>query len=177
MPERSYPFVNGLTTDAEFSRMFAPLFGASILDGLAVTADASGLNVKLAPGAGFVRGHFYGSTEQQTLTIAGGDSAPRIDTIILRLEYGSVNAIHAVVKKGTPASSPVRPTLVQTTDGIYELALADITVAAGAVTIPASAVLDRRVWLAQSLQQSAHIFSGTAPANPAVGDLWFEPIA
>lgn len=148
MTERSYPFDGDDTTDVEFSTMFRQVFPASVVDGLQVTADSSGLNVKVGTGMGYVRGHTYQSDAIEQLTIDAGGAQPRIDVVILRLEYGSVNDIHLEVKKGTPAASPAAPTLEQTDDDVYEFALANVLVPASAVTIAAGNVTDRRImWL------------------------------
>ncbi|KAK2701927.1 hypothetical protein QYM36_019428 [Artemia franciscana] len=137
--------------------MFSKVFPSSVLDDLEVTGDSSGLNVKVAAGAGYVRGHYYASTAIETLTIDAGDGNPRIDTVVLRLEYGSVNDIHLVVVKGTPAASPVAPSLTQTETGVYEFPLANVAVAAGAVTISAGNVTDRRLMFAAAFQAAVGI--------------------
>lgn len=154
MAERSYPFVDGATTDAEFSAMFAVLQGSGVVEasGLAVSAASTGLNVKVAKGSAFVRGHFYSNTTIKTLAIDPGDSNPRIDAVVLRLAYGSTNAITAVVVKGTPAVSPVAPTLEATTDGTFDLLLALVAVPASAATISASNVTDARTFAAKRVE-------------------------
>ncbi|WP_425836931.1 hypothetical protein [Microbacterium sp. PA5] len=146
MTQRSYPFVNGSTTDAEFSAMFKQVFPSAVISGLTVSADSSGLNVKVAAGTAYVRGHFYSSNAQETLAVDAGSAQARIDTVVLRLEYGSVNDVRLVVKKGTPAASPAAPTLTQTDSGIYEFPLANIAVAASAVTIAPGNLTDRRTY-------------------------------
>jgi len=152
MTERSYPFVDGATTDAEFSAMFRQIFPASVIDGLAVSGDSSGLNVKLAAGSGYVRGHYYKNTADDSLTIDAGGSDPRIDTVVLRLEYGTANSVTVQVKKGTAAASPSQPALTQTDTGVFEFPLADVNVKANAVTIAAADVTDRRVMYADALK-------------------------
>lgn len=167
MTERSYPFVDGATTDAEFSAMFRTVFPASVLSGLVVSGDSSGLNVKVSAGAGYVRGHYYSSDAQVTLAIDGGDASPRIDTVVLRLEYGSVNNVHLVVKKGTPAATPVAPTLTQTDSGVYEFPLADVAVAASAVTISAANVTSRRVLYQDAFKEFLQIAWAAITGKPS----------
>lgn len=142
--QRSYPFVGGTTTDVEFSNMFKSVFPASVISGLAVSADSSGLNVKVASGSAYVRGHYFTSSATETLAIAPGESQARIDRIVARMDYGSTQSIVLAVKKGTPGAGA--PALAQHATNVpYEFLIADVAVAANAVTIPASAVTDRRV--------------------------------
>lgn len=154
MAERSYPFVDGLTTDAEFSAMFDVLQGSGVVEptGLLVTAASTGLNVKVAKGSAFVRGHFYTSTAQKTLAIDPGDASPRIDAVVARLEYGTVKSITTAVIKGTPAASPVAPSLEATTDSKYDLLLGLVTVPANAATISASNVNDARSFASKRVE-------------------------
>lgn len=172
MAERSYPFVDGETTDVEFSEMFRDIVPSSVYSGLQVTGDSSGLNVKVAAGAGAVRGHRYKNTSQVTLAIVAGEGQPRIDTIVLRLEYGAVNDIHLAVKKGTAAASPAAPTLTQTDSGVYEFPLANVAVAAGAVTIAAGNVSDRRAFFRDALRRSVGIVVQSTQPTYEAGLLW-----
>lgn len=154
MAERSYPFVDGLTTDAEFSAMFDVLQGSGVVEatGLLVTAASTGLNVRVAKGSAFVRGHFYSNTASKTLSIDPGDASPRIDAVVARLEYGTVKSISAQVIKGTPAANPVAPTLEATTDNKYDLLLGYVNVPANAATITASNVTDARLFASKRVE-------------------------
>lgn len=152
MAERSYPFVDGATTDAEFSTMFDQIIGSGVRYGsagedLTVTADSSGLNVKVQPGVGFVRGTFYKNDAIKTLTIAAGNSNPRIDAIVLRLAYGTTNSITLAVIQGTPAVNPAAPTIASSDTGTTEFLLAHINVPASAATINSGNVVDKRIML------------------------------
>lgn len=152
MAERSYPFVDGATTDAEFSTMFDQIIGSGVRYGsagedLTVTADSSGLNVKVQPGIGFVRGTFYQNDAVKTLTIAAGNSNPRIDAVVLRLAYGTTNSITVAVIQGTPGVSPAAPTIASSETGTTEFLLAHINVPASAATITSGNVVDKRVFI------------------------------
>ncbi|WP_133163819.1 hypothetical protein [Cryobacterium zongtaii] len=109
-------------------------------------ANSSGLKVMVPGGSAFVRGHQYNNTELLTLPILGGGSQPRIDSVILHLEYGSVNRISMQIKQGTPGSTPQPAALIQTDTGVYELLLATVFVSANAATINAANVTDERVY-------------------------------
>lgn len=164
MTERSYPFVDGPTTDAEFSAMFRRIFPSSVdgfygSDALAATADMSGLRVKLQPGTGFVRGHLYRNSEQLSLPVTPNTTGQaRVDTLILRLEYGSVKRILARIKPG--AAGLGAPALEQTETGVFEMPLWDIGVAAGAATIGPQNLTDRRKWWGLELMRSMGFTSG-----------------
>jgi len=148
MAELSWPFENQDTTETEYSELFKRLqndgvAGDPTTNLLRVTGDSTGMNVKLAAGFAFVRGHLYHNTAQLTLTITAAASQPRIDLVVLELDPTG-NAIVAKVIPGTPATTPVPPTLTQTNDAIYELEIARVSVGANVTTISAGNVTDTR---------------------------------
>lgn len=78
-----------------------------------------------------------------TLAIAENTSEnPRIDRVVARLNEAS-RTVEFAVKQGTPAGSPVAPALTRT-EGVYELGLADITLANGYSTITSGIIADQR---------------------------------
>lgn len=177
MAERSYPFVDGATSDAEFSAMFRHLFPSSVLGfpgktALAVVATSAGMQVTVRGGEAFVRGHRYLSDADQVLPIAPADSSSRVDTVILRMEYGAVQSITCEVKQGIPGAGA--PSLEQTDTAVYEMPLANIAVAGGAVTIAPAAVTDRRVWWGIELMRSFGIAIGPAHPDPGSAFLSFK---
>jgi hypothetical protein len=91
-----------------------------------------------------VRGHYYDSTAEETLTIAAADlSNPRIDRVVLRLDP-TANSIILAVITGTPAPSPSAPALTQTTGAVYELPIALVAVGTAVATIAPANVTDER---------------------------------
>jgi hypothetical protein len=146
MAQSSYPFDGLNTTETDYSYLFRELQDTGVVGTgteLLVTADASGLNVKVAAGQAIVRGHMYRSSAIETLTIPGGGSQPRIDRIVLRLDP-TANSITLAIVPGQGAASPTPPALTQSDTGIYELLLADVAVPANAVTIQSTGVTDQR---------------------------------
>jgi hypothetical protein len=148
MAQTSWPFESIDTSETQFS-MWASNIGQGVINDkgfeLEPFADSSGMNVKVKTGQALVRGHYYDSTAQETLTIATADPTnPRIDRVVLRLDP-SVNSVVLAVITGTPAGSPSAPALTQTVGAIYELPLALVAVAAAAATIGPGAVTDQRV--------------------------------
>lgn len=100
-------------------------------------------NVEVEIGAALVNGRLYENTAALTLAIGANASGnPRIDTVVLRVDY-TAQTIRAAVLQGTPAGSPVRPTLTQTAV-IYEMPLADVAVANGFTVINQVDVTNRQ---------------------------------
>lgn len=148
MAQSSYPFENVDTTETQFSQMFrtlnAGVNGTPSGTELKVTAG-TGLQVAVAAGQAMVRGHYYISTASENLTIGTANgSNPRIDSIVLRLDP-TVNSVILAVVAGTPASSPVAPTLTQTDAGVYEYQLATVLIPTSATSV--STITDTRSFM------------------------------
>ena len=118
----------------------------SSYDDLKVSAY-NGMSIAVGYGRAWINGHWYLNDAQYTgLTI---DTAPagnnsRIDRVVLRLDTSTaVRSIELDVLKGTAAASPVAPALTRS-GNVYEIAIADITVRAGAISITNSDIKDKR---------------------------------
>lgn len=111
-------------------------------DGLQVVAD-SAMNVLVKDGFGYINGYAFKNPTDYTLTVPTADGAlPRIDRVVLRWDLAS-RMMYLAILEGTPSASPTAQALTRTADR-YELALADISVAAGTTTITQSMITDRR---------------------------------
>lgn len=100
-------------------------------------------NVEVQIGAALVAGYLYENTAALTLAVGANASGnPRIDTLVLRADFVG-QTIRAAIKQGTPAGSPVRPTLQQDTL-IWEIPLADIAVANGFSTLAQTTITNRQ---------------------------------
>lgn len=135
MAQSSFPFEGIDTTETQFSQ-WARHFNSGVNDvptGTALEVSAgTGLAVDVAAGQAMVRGHYYINTAVEALALTVADATnDRIDLVVLRLDPVS-NSIVLAVKTGTPAGSPVAPSLVQTDGGIFEQALAEVLVPATA---------------------------------------------
>lgn len=170
MAQTSWPFENIDTSETQFSqwaRNIGEGVKSSTLNELEVTADSSGMNVKVASGQAMIRGHYYQSTAQETLTITTADgSNPRIDNVVLELDP-TANSILLKVVAGTPAGSPTAPTLTQTDGGIYQLKLAEVYVDTGATAIDSGDVTDTRAFMLSSAELQAEL-ALKADLTPAV---------
>lgn len=146
MAEFSAPFDGSpIATQSQWSRM-ARRWG---IDGvhaedpgssaLKVTGNGTG-NVSLAVGEAFVNGFYYKNDATKTISItANAGSVARIDMVVLRASMTAKKVTAVYVTGGT---SP--PTLAADEDGIYEIPLAQCTVAAGSSVVTAVNVADRR---------------------------------
>lgn len=145
---------------------------------LAVTAQTvPNLTVNVAGGWAVIVGNFttnmgaYTSYNDATtiLTISTpSPTLPRIDLIVITINdsfySGASNSVNFQVIAGTPAASPVVPTVPTNS-----LALAQIAVAAAATTIVTGNITDRRV-RALSPAQTAFINARTASYTPVLSD-------
>ncbi|MBE6720854.1 hypothetical protein [Clostridium sp. KNHs216] len=132
---------------SDFAGYFAKLVSSGIFyanaDNLRVT-PGGGLSVNVLAGSAWINGYAYENTETLNLTIAAADGVnPRIDRVVVHWDAVE-RQISAAVLTGTAAVSPTAPSLTRS-DNIYELALADIAVAAGAVSLAAGDITDRRL--------------------------------
>jgi hypothetical protein len=99
--------------------------------------------VELKIGAAVVRGVVYQNDATLAFTVQPNASGnPRIDTLVLRLDY-IAQTIRAAIKQGTPAATPAPPALLQTVGTEWEIPIADITVANGFSTISDSNITGR----------------------------------
>jgi hypothetical protein len=113
--------------------------------GMLCFGDSSGMQVKVNTGECYMRGHFGSVTSQKVLPIGSNSSGnPRVDIAVIRCHFADNNIVVDIVQ-GTPAASPVAPTVTQNTT-MWETKLADIAVANGAATITAANVTDQRVY-------------------------------
>lgn len=135
-----------------------PFFSNGVFNGqMQVTANDD-MTVTVAAGYGYINGkhrHFLSATTLDLETASG--TLDRIDAVILRRD-DTQRMIYLTIEKGGNASSPVAPDV--TRDGaIYDLKLAEIYIAAGAVEITQSEITDTRMnsdvcgWVAATVDQ------------------------
>ena len=103
----------------------------------------SDLTVTVKAGYGFINAKYVNNSSDYDLTLDAADTSnPRIDRIVLRLSTTNRN-ITLNILKGTPAAEPEAPSLTRSST-VYELALANIAVAANATAITTADITDRR---------------------------------
>lgn len=151
MTQTFAPFSSGAgatMTDAFWQLLAKTLISDGVLlsrlNGLAVTANSSGMQVFAASGQAWVSGVFYQNDAAVTLAIAVSDpSNPRLDRVVLHLDQ-TAKTVALLVLTGTPSGSPVEPALTQS-GTIWEIPLARVLVGATVATIAAGNVTDERL--------------------------------
>lgn len=150
MAEKS-SFFNSVNHDrvyqaADFADFFSPLvtngfFPADL--NLKVIADRGNMNITVKSGRAWINGYMYRNTSDLILTHDVADGVlHRIDRVVVRLSFADRN-ITTVIKKGTPGSNPLPPTVQRDAD-IYELGIATVSIKAGATSITQNDVIDTR---------------------------------
>lgn len=135
---------------AEEASFFAKYFSQFISNGvfpnpstnMQVLAD-TGMQIKISAGVCYVNGYMGWVENQETKTIEQSDTQPRIDRVVMRLDFDNRN-IECYVKKGTAAGNPVAPELQRDYD-IYEIGLADVLVGGNVVEIKQENITDLRL--------------------------------
>lgn len=135
---------------AEEASFFAKYFSQFISNGvfpnpstnMQVLAD-SGMQVKVSAGVCYINGYMGWVENQETKTIEQSDTQPRIDRVVMRLDFDE-RTIDWFIKKGTASGNPVAPTLQRDYD-MYEIGIADILVGGNVVEINQENITDLRL--------------------------------
>ena len=122
-------------------------------DGMFAATAIGGRQVQIAPGLAWInnatfKGKSVVVTEPITIDVDLADAnSARIDRIVLRFD-AAANASVIDIKKGTAGAQPQAPAISRT-ESLYELALCDVSIAAGSVTVEqahlTSKILDESV--------------------------------
>lgn len=144
----TYGFFNSVNGDRKYnadqmSEYFRGIVSQGVFQhldsGMAVSAG-TGLSVSVAAGRAIIQDRWIQNSAALNLTIsAASETYGRKDAVVIRLDKSS-RAISITVKTGTPAASPVAPSMTRNAT-TYEMALAYVNVAAGASSVT---VTDKR---------------------------------
>jgi len=148
MAEASWPaddYNDGEVTEAEYEKLVSPTEASGVAGDVAqnpvVYADGTGRQIKLRSfRSANIRGFHWDSGETETIfAIAANAGAVRYDLIVLRLDRATWHVRLAIVQ-GT-SGNPV-PTVTQDTGttGVYEVAVAVVTVATGTASLASGTV-------------------------------------
>lgn len=145
----SYGFFNSMNGDRTYNaEQMAYMIDALVKDGVMQnygnffsTQPGSGMSVVVQPGMAWFDSTWTRNDGQISLTISKSDiSYTRYDAVVLEVNHSSsVRANSIKIVKGTAASSPKKPTLVNT-DDVKQHPLAYIKVAPNVTTISSSAI-------------------------------------
>ncbi|WP_069766062.1 hypothetical protein [Streptomyces sp. LUP47B] len=113
-------------------------------------AGSGTTTVSVQPGMAFVNGFYYHLDAVKNLNVpANAGGTARVDLVVLRADQAA-NAVNAFYKTG--GATP--PPLTQAEDGVWEIPLAQCTVAAASTTVTAANVADRRYLTGRSVLPS-----------------------
>ncbi len=132
---------------SDFAAYFGKLVSNGIFYALATNLQVTvslGMKVAVLPGSAWINGYAYENTDLLELELATANGVnPRIDRVVIR--WNAVNReIRLRILTGVASASPVAPDLMRNND-VYELSIADITVAKGVVSITAGNIIDTRL--------------------------------
>ena len=168
MAEQSFPFENIDTTEAQFSE-WATNFQETGLQGspdgteLTITVTGSDLNLTVAAGQAFIRGHYYINTSDLVLAVTSAGTNTRIDIVVVELDPEANTIVTKIVSGEAVAADPVAPTLTQSATGIYQLPISTLTIPASTVVITSGMLADTRTFMGNRIGIWT---TATRPANP-----------
>ena len=149
----TYGFFDALNEDRtydslDFGKMFDGVINDGVLAGVSgqmkVTAG-SGMRVSVAPGKVWYNRRWAINDSSVTLSIdAAHATLTRIDTVVISVD-DSARLFKFEVVKGTPAASPVAPTLTDSST-YHQHALANVWVNGGASAIYNGNIIDKRTF-------------------------------
>lgn len=149
--EKYFPF-RSVSGDRKYSAEDWAEYFAQFLSNGVYYSDADklkvveyeGMKVKVQKGSGLISGRMYALKTDKILTLDTADGVlNRIDRIVLRCDYAK-RLMSAEVLKGSYSEAPTAPELTRDAD-VYELALADVYIAAGAIAITTVNITDQRL--------------------------------
>lgn len=150
MPMTTYPL-----NDVEYNAEAAELFHCTRTSGIfaeghfSISATGYDNVLEIGKGIAWIKNtEFSGKVvaQKEPVSVDAGisdSSLPRIDAVAIRFDANS-NSTNIVVKKGTPSSSPVPPS-VEREEYAYELHLFHIRRRAGATSISSADISDLRL--------------------------------
>jgi hypothetical protein len=168
MAEQSFPFENIDTTESQFSE-WATNFQETGVQGsptgteLGITVTGSDLNLTVASGQAFIRGHYYINTDDLVLAVTSAGTDTRIDIVVVELDPEANTIVTKIVSGEAVSADPVAPTLTQSATGIYQLPIATLTIPTSTVVITAGMLVDTRTFMGNRVGIWT---TATRPANP-----------
>jgi hypothetical protein len=150
-------YFNSPYSAVEFAKLFQLLLNSESSNGYVFGGVDNSLNVQAAgvpnmtvivkSGKMLINGQVYINDADATVTIATADpSNPRLDLIVAEITYAS-QQIRVNVVAGTAAATPARPALTRNTT-TYQVAIAEVYVAAAASSITDPVIHDLREFVA-----------------------------
>ncbi len=135
-----------------FAEYFSNFLTNGVYNGgteLQVHVHGSDYIVRVSPGRAWIQGYYYSNADSdvQLNPTAADATQDRIDRVVLRCNLNAAyRSIAAYIKEGTLGSG-LPPTLTQDLDGagIYEISLAQISIAHGTTVLTGAMITDERL--------------------------------
>ena len=132
---------------ANFASYFASFISNGVFGGkmgaLQVVLNTGNFGVNVQSGQGFINGYWYQSDTAVAFALVPSNPQPRIDSIVLRLDF-ITRSIKLAMLTGTPSASPNAPILTRN-ENTWELRLANINIPANATSIMPQNIIDTRL--------------------------------
>lgn len=146
----TYP-LNNINYTAEDAELFhcTRTSGIWAENSFQISATGSDNNVTIGTGIAWIKNEEFSGKVTALKTVKVLDLGiadgvyPRIDVIAIQFNANS-NETDVVVKRGTPATNPIKPAIVRT-GAVYELYLASVYRPAGATIVTTSNITDLRM--------------------------------
>jgi hypothetical protein len=130
----------------DWAEYFASFIGDGVFPnpagGLKIVSNNS-MSVTISPGKAWIKGYYYRNTSGLNITLSPAHGTlNRIDRVVIRLDLVN-RVVAAAVQTGEASVNPVAPSLQRDAD-IYELAIGDAYIDAGAISAPQQKITDTR---------------------------------
>lgn len=132
----------------DYARYFSSFIGNGVFpnpsNNLRAFADSNDMRITIKAGQAWINGYYYENDSDLIFTLSPADGVlDRIDRVVVRFDLVE-REITIKIKQGVFSSNAVAQELERNAD-IYELALADIKVKHGAISITNSNITDLRL--------------------------------
>ncbi|WP_050607270.1 hypothetical protein [Clostridium niameyense] len=132
----------------DFARYFATFIGNGVFPnpatGLQVVAINNDMQIIIKSGYAWINGYMYENTDDYIFKLDAADGVlDRIDRVVLRLDFLE-RKIKVGIKKGEWSSNAKAKDLQRDND-VFELALADVKISKGAISISQADITDLRL--------------------------------
>lgn len=140
-----------------------------------VTSPETGMTISVNRGEGFFNGKWFENEEPITIAVPPNTgSLPRRDSVIIQINK-TLRSGNIVYREGIPSSNPMPPD-IGLNENIPEYRVANIYVAAGAMSINNDAIVDLRgtsecPWSSAIMPLDAQLASRISSLESAIGDL------